>query len=129
MKLKEFDNSLLTLKDTREQAIKLNEKEIAEDSFIEEIKYQIFKQDYNAAIDLAKSFLTISKNNVLNAAVAFEIGKLYNILNNYNDAIVYFQKVKDYSPTYDIKFNSLIELEKITGKSGKMIKHLKYLLN
>lgn len=124
MKLKEFDNSLLTLKDTREQAIKLNEKEIAEDSFIEEIKYQIFKQDYNAAIDLAKSFLTISKNNVLNAAVAFEIGKLYNILNNYNDAIVYFQKVKDYSPTYDIKFNSLIELGKDHREIGENDKAL-----
>ena len=118
MRLKDFENSLTTLKDTREVAIKLNEKEIAEDSFIEEIKYQLFKEDYNAAIDLAKSFLTISKNDVINASVAFEIGKLYNMLNDYNDAVVYFQKVKDYSATYDQKFNAMIEQGKDFGEMG-----------
>jgi TolA-binding protein len=124
MRLKDFDNSLTTLKDTREEAIKQNEREIAQNTFIEEIRYQIFKKDYSASIDLAKGFLIISKNDVLNAEVAFEIGKLYNKLNDYNDAIVYFKKVSDYSPTYDLKFNSLIEQGKVLREIGENDKAL-----
>jgi tetratricopeptide (TPR) repeat protein len=124
MRLKDFDNGLITLKDTREEAIKQNEREIAQNTYIEEIRYQIFKKDFSTSIDLAKGFLTISKNNVLNAEVAFEIGKLYNKLNEYNDAIVYFKKVSDYSPTYNLKFSSLIEQGKVLRDIGEYDKAL-----
>jgi tetratricopeptide (TPR) repeat protein len=124
MRLKEFDNSLATLKETRETAIKQGETEIAQDSYIEEIRYQIFKLDYPAAIDLAKNFLTISKDDELNSEVAFEIGKLYNKLNDYNNAIVYYRKVRDYSPTYNLRYSSLIEEGKALREIGQNDKAL-----
>lgn len=124
MRLKEFENSLSTLKDTREMAIKQGETEVAQDSYIEEIRYQIFKLDYPAAIDLAKNFLTISKDDELNSEVAFEIGKLYNKLNDYNNAVVYYRKVRDYSPTYAFKYNSLIEEGKALREIGQNDKAL-----
>jgi tetratricopeptide (TPR) repeat protein len=124
MKLKDFDNSLTTLKDTREEAIKQGEREIAQNCFIEEIRYQVFKKDYSASINLAKSFLTVSKNDVLNAAVAFEIGKLYSTLNDNDNAIAYFKKVTDYSPTYDLRFNSLMQQGKALRGIGQNDKAL-----
>ena len=119
MRLKEFDNSIKTLKDVRDAAINQGEREIAQDSYIEEIRYQIYIQDYSTAIELAKNFLNISKDDELNAVVAFEIGKLYNKINDYSDAVVYYKKVSDYSPTYDLKFNSLMEEGRALREMGE----------
>lgn len=112
MRLRQFSEGLATLKDVREKALKDDERSIVEDAFIEEIKYKIIQQDYAGAIDLTNQFLSVSKNSEVNAEVSFELGKLYERVQDNKNAIKAFENVSKYSPTFEIQFNALLALGK-----------------
>jgi TolA-binding protein len=52
------------------------------------------------------------------------MGKLYNLLNDPQNAILAFQQVLDYSPSYDIEFNARLELGKAYREAGQPEKAL-----
>ncbi len=125
MRLKDFDNGLTMLKSVQATATKNNDRKIAQDAFVEEIKYDIFQNNYTAAIDLSNQLINISDDAKVQAEVAYEMGRLYNKMNDPQNAINSFEKVTNYSPTYDIQFNSQIELGKTLRKTGQNDKALK----
>ena len=118
MRLKEYNNALATLEDVNATAAKENKKTIEQDVLIEEIKYRISQNDYNRAITLADNLLKVSGDNTIKAEVAYEMGKLYNLVGDPANAIKSFQKVTDYSPSYGTEFNSLVELGKTLRQNG-----------
>lgn len=124
MRMKQFDDGLATLEDVKSTAEKEKERTIAQDALIEEIKYRISQKDYNNAITLASSLLKVSNDDAIRAEVAYEMGKLYNLVGDPSNAISSFEKVTDYSPTYGTEFNSLIELGKTLRKNGQNQKAL-----
>jgi TolA-binding protein len=124
MKLKNYDDALSTLEKVRKQGIDEGKHDIVVDSYIEEIKYKLTQQDYSGAITLSKELLTVSKNDEINAEVVYEMGKLYNLLNDPQNAILAFQQVLDYSPSYDIEFNARLELGKAYREAGQPEKAL-----
>jgi TolA-binding protein len=111
--LKDYEDALTTLKTVRKEAIKEDEKQIVQDSFIEEIKYNIAQDNYPDAISLAGEFLKYSDDDKINAQIAYEMGILYEESDSLKQAIASFKKVQDYSPTYETLFNSRIELGKV----------------
>ena len=124
MKLKNYDDALSTLEKVRKQGIDEGKHDIVVDAYIEEIKYKLTQQDYSGAITLSKELLTVSKNDEINAEVVYEMGKLYNLLNDPQNAILAFQQVLDYSPSYDIEFNARLELGKAYREAGQPEKAL-----
>ena len=124
MKLKNYDDALSMLETVRKQGIDEGKDKIVVDAYIEEIKYKLTQQDYSGAISLSKELLTVSKNDEINAEVVYEMGKLYNLLNDPQNAIIAFQKVFDYSPSYDIEFNARLELGKAYREAGQPEKAL-----
>jgi tetratricopeptide (TPR) repeat protein len=112
LKLKDYDDALQTLDEVRKEAADKGEDDVVRDTYIEEIRYYISKEDYSGAIDFANQFLTISKDGDINAEVEYAIGRLYEILNDYNNAVTAFKHVFDYSPSYAVEFNTKMELGK-----------------
>ncbi len=119
MRMKEYTNAMATLEDVRATAKKENKKDIEQDVLIQEIKYRISQKDYNRAITLADNLLKVSDDNSIKAEVAYEMGKLYNLVGDPANAIKSFEKVTDYSPTYGTEFNSLIELGKTLRQNSE----------
>ncbi len=124
MRMKEYTNALATLEDVRATAEKENKKSIQQDVLIQEIKYRISQKDYNRAITLADNLLKVSDDNTIKAEVAYEMGKLYNLVGDPDNAIKSFEKVTDYSPTYGTEFNSLTELGKTLRQNNENQKAL-----
>ena len=112
IKLKNYDDALTTLETVRKQGIDEGKSNIVVDAYIEEIKYKLIQQDYSGAISSSKELLNISKDDEINAEIVYEMGKLYNLLNDPQNAILAFQQVFEYSPTYDIEFGAKLELGK-----------------
>ena len=124
IRLKDYDDGLTTLKTVRKDAIKDDKRQVAQDAFIEEIKYDISQTDYPDALNLAEEFLKYSKDDATNAEVAYEMGILYEQSDDLPNAIKSFERVKDYSPTYETLFNSQIELGKALRENSQYQKAL-----
>ena len=124
MRLKDSDDGLATLKSVRQTAIKDDQRKIAQDSYIEEIKYNISQTDYPDALNLAEEFLKYSKDDEINAEVAYEVGLLYEKANDLPNAIKSFERVNNYSPSYETLFNSRLELGKALRQNNQYQKAL-----
>ena len=118
LRLRQFDAALKTMDAVRDEAVSKKESDIYEDAYLEEIKYRVVTEDYDNAISLINEFLKVSANSEINAKVSFELGKLYSKQNSTQNAIVAFQNVSNYSPTYDVTLDTRIELAKALRKNG-----------
>jgi len=118
LRLRQFDAALKTMDAVRDEAVSKKESDIYEDAYLEEIKYRVVTEDYDIAISLINEFLKVSTNSEINAKVSFELGKLYSKQNSTQNAIVAFQNVFNYSPTYDVTLDTRIELAKALRKNG-----------
>ena len=127
MRLKDFKNALPALKSLREQAVEEGEDEIIKDAYVEEIVHLIILENYPSAISLINEFLEVSDNDEVNAEVMYELGKLYIKINDVNSAIASFEKVFDYSPSFNIELNSKIELTSALRKTEENEKALSIL--
>jgi len=118
MQLKEFSNGLTTLNSVREEAIKKGRDDITRDSYVEEIKYRITQNDYPGAIDLLKNFLSVAGNGETKAEVVYETATLYLKLGDLSSAIKNYELVQNYSPTFDVLYNTEINLGEVLRSSG-----------
>lgn len=119
MRLKDYENGLASLQSVRDKALEEGEDDLFLNSFIEETVYRITKEEFPAAISLSESFILNSDDDEINAEVVYELGKLYNKVNDNSNAIASFSKVFDFSPSFDIEMEAKIELAKALGKENR----------
>lgn len=124
LKLKNYDDALNTLDDVRKEGLAEGRNEIVSKAYIEEIKYYISKEDYSGAINFATEFLKHSDDGEINAEVEYEIGVLYNQLNDDQNAILAFNKVFDYSPSFDVELKARLALGEALRDGGQPQKAL-----
>ena len=124
IRLKKYDEALSVLEAVRKQGVDEGRNEIIADAYIEEIKYKLIQLDYTGAISLSKELLNFSKNSERNADIVYETGKLYNLLNDPENAILSFQKVFEFSPSFETEFGAKLELGKAYREDGKPEKAL-----
>lgn len=110
MRLKSYDKGLATLDQVKKEALKEDENQFVREAYIEEIKYKLLQEDNEGAISLCNDFLKVSDDDQLNADVQYEVGLLYQKIDDTKNAIAAFQKVNDYSPTFDTKFDAMLQL-------------------
>jgi TolA-binding protein len=119
LKLRNYDDAIKILEDVRKQAADQDRQNVLKETYIEEIKYRISTEDYAGAISLLQDFLKSSGDGEVNAQIAFEMGKLYLEQQDLQNAVASFQKVFDYSPTYDLEFQAKINLAESLRGIGK----------
>jgi TolA-binding protein len=124
MRMRQFDAAMKTLNDVKDEAVSKKESNIYEDAYLEQIKYRVITEDYDLAISLINEFLKVSTTDEISGQVSFELGKLYFKQSDTGNAIVAFQNVFNYSPSYDLTLNTRIELSKALRKSGNPKKAL-----
>jgi tetratricopeptide (TPR) repeat protein len=119
MKLRDYENALATLKSLRTEE-KEAEEEIIRDSYAEEIKFRILREEYLPAVELLKEFLNRTENDEVIAEIYFELGNLYASLNQMNDAVASYEAVYNYSPPYEVEFQTRVELGKALRETGRV---------
>jgi len=119
MKLRDYENALSTLSSLRTDETDAEEK-IIRDSYAEEIKFRISREEYLPAVELLKEFLNRTENDEVIAEIYFELGNLYASLDQMNDAISSYREVYNYSPRYEVEFQTRVELGKALRETGKL---------
>jgi tetratricopeptide (TPR) repeat protein len=109
MRLRDYENALSTLRNVREEAMEKGEDEFVKESFVEEIVYRITQENYAQAIEISNRFLEVSDDNSIKAEVYYELGLLYKKVDDTENALASFEKVFDYSPSYEIELQSRLE--------------------
>jgi len=120
IQLKDYESALTILGEVREQAIEEEREDILKDAYIEEIVYRISREDYLQAVSLSNQFLEITDDDDIKAEVLYEIGKLYNRINEPENAVTAFEKVLGYNPLYEIELGAKLELGKTLRSVGKL---------
>jgi TolA-binding protein len=110
MRLRNYADGLVQLKEVRDIAIEEDEEEIIEQAYIEEIVYRKTIEDIPAAIQVANEFLEISENETINAELWYEVGNLNMQISDIQSAVVAFENVFEHSPSYDLEVSANLKL-------------------
>ncbi len=119
MRLRNFEDGLVILREVRTIAIDDDEEKIMEDSFIEEIVYRKTIGDIPAAILVANEFLEISDNDEIKAEVWYEVGNLNTQIEDIENAVVAYENVFEYSPTYELEVSAYLKLGNALREIGE----------
>lgn len=129
--LRDFEAALQTLDEVKTQALDEEEEDIYIEAFISEIRYLMYKENFDAAVNACENLLENSSDDNLNAEIAYEMGKIYLELNDLEKAAYAFERVADYSPTFEVEFQSKLELARLfynlesTDKGIQVLEDLK----
>ncbi len=120
LQLHDFDEGLKLIDEVKTESLNESNDALFNDASITKISFLIFREENNAAIEECKDFLSKSKDDEISALVAYQMGKIYLLLDDTENAFQAFSSVSKYSPTVDVDFKSRFE-------SAKLLKSLKRL--
>ena len=112
LQLRNFDEGVQILDKVAQDAIKYDDNDIFDEAVIKQIAFMIYKERYAEAIDKCNNFLQNSKDKEVNAQVAYELGKFYYKNSDYQNAAAAFKSVDNYSPTFEVAYESKLEYAK-----------------
>lgn len=124
LKLRNFNKGLEILSKAKEEAIKKEEYGILTEIYKTKIGYLLAAEKNDEAISLAEEFLKIDIDDELKAEIQYEIGLLYKKNNDFKNALIAFKNVLNYSPTFEVEFNSKFELAIMEKENGNIDKSL-----
>ena len=118
MRLRNYVDGLVVLKEVRDIAIEEDEEPIMEEAFIEEIVYRKTIGDIPAAILTANEFLEISDNDEINGELWYEVGNLNMEIDDLENAVFAYENVFEYSPDYELEVSAMLKLGRAYRESG-----------
>lgn len=118
LQLHDFDEGLKLIDEVKTESLDEGNDALFNDASITKISFLIFREENNAAIEECKDYLNKSKDDEICALVSYQMGRIYQLLNDSENAFQAFSSVSKYSPTVDIDFKSRFE-------SAKLLKSLK----
>lgn len=127
LQMRRFDIGIEKLNMVKLEAEKIENEELLYDAYLTEVRYLNYRENYNEAIKVVKKLLEVSDSDEVNAELAFEMGKLYLKLDDLENAAASFELVDEYSPTFDIQFESSLELAKVQKQLGYIEESLEIL--
>jgi tetratricopeptide (TPR) repeat protein len=122
--LKEDADALKAIEQIRKTSVEQGNDKIINGSYVEEIKYYLRKENYTRAISLATEFAEVYDDNSTRAEIYFELGKLYTLVSDNENAILAYQKVFDYSPDFDLEIEATIRYSDALREGGQYEKAL-----
>jgi TolA-binding protein len=118
MRLKEHTTALAQFESVRKKAIEDGDDETIKEAFVEEIIYRTENEELQTSIALCNELLKVSGDDELNAEVVFELGKLYKKVSEPENAAAAFERIFDYSPSYETELGARLELGKSLREGG-----------
>ncbi|MBU0559477.1 MAG: tetratricopeptide repeat protein [Bacteroidetes bacterium] len=130
LQLRNFERGVQILEAVRKKAISEEEIEIAVQSYLAHIRFTLYRENYTQSILLVNELLNISESDELNAEISYELGNLYYLNENLAAAADAYLNVQNYSPDFDVDFNSRLEFAKVKrelGANDESLEILEYL--
>ncbi|MFZ2324749.1 MAG: tetratricopeptide repeat protein [Ignavibacteriaceae bacterium] len=122
--LKENSEASKLIEQVRLKAIEEEYDPLIRESYIEEIKYWLREENYTRTISLANEFVDVYDDNTTRAQVYFELGKLYSLTNDNDNAIIAYENALDNSPDFDLEITATINYAEVLREAGQYEKAL-----
>lgn len=122
--LRENVQALKLMEQVRTKSVEEGYDELIKDSFVEEIKYYLREKNYPEAIKLANEFAEVYDDSEVRARVYYEVGKMYTLTGDKENAIIAFEKSLDNSPDFDLEISATIKYADALREAGQYEKAL-----
>jgi TolA-binding protein len=122
--LKEITKALELIEQVRAKGIEEGYNLIIKESYVHEIKYRLREKDYTKAISLATEFAEVYNDDLIRAQIYYELGNLYTLIGEKENAITAYEKVFDYSPDFDLEVSTTIKYANALRNAGQTQKAL-----
>ncbi len=119
LQLRSFDDGMAMLDTVKIKALERDETDVLTEAYRTQIAYLLSKEEFNQAEALINEMLEIVDDDELRAEVAYSLGKIYLELEKLDKAAEAFLSVENYSPTFEIDFESKLEYAKVKRKMGE----------
>ncbi len=120
LQLRNFDDGYAVLETVKNEAEKSEEEDIADEALITMIRFKLYRDAYADAISLIEELLKISSSDELNAEISYQLGRIYLKMGDNKNALAAFERVQTFDPTFDIEFNSFLEIAKLKKELGSV---------
>ena len=122
--LREITRALELIEQVRAKGIEEGYNLIIKESYVHEIKYRLREKDYTKAISLATEFADVYNDDLIRAQIYYELGNLYTLIGEKENAITAYEKVFDYSPDFDLEVSATIKYANALRNAGQTQKAL-----
>lgn len=119
MQKREFEEGLTILDNLKEKALEEDEPEIFDAVMITEISYQIYRENFETAISSCTKLIETTENKELISETYFKLGQLYTTLEDYENALMAFMQVNEFSPSVELEFQSQLQYSKVLSALNK----------
>ncbi len=117
LQMRNFQAGLEHLNQVKTLALKNEDENILFQVYVSEISYLIYREEYSKAVTKIEELANQNLEDEVKSEVTYELGMLYISLENYEKAVVAFERVDEGEPNFEIEFKSKLEY-------AKAIKHL-----
>lgn len=122
--MREFTEGLSILDVVRKKSVEEDYEKLIKESYVQEIKYRIKEEDYDLAINLANEFAEVYDDDVVRAQIYYELGNLYLLNKDNENAIVAYEKVFENEPDFDLQVAARIKYANALRSAGQNEKAL-----
>jgi len=120
LQLRNFEEGLKLIEEVKKAALADEDYELFEKASITKIAFFLFREEYKNAVDECNSFLNNAEDDETVALIYYQLGKIYLILDDKEKALESFAKVLEYSPSFDVEFESRIEYARLLRDLGRV---------
>ena len=127
LQMRRFDEGIRILNSVKDAAEKDENEDLLFEVYLTEVRFMNYREDYSDAVYGVKNLLEVSPSDEMSAELAFEMGKLYLKQNDLENAGASFALVDEYSPSFEVQFESALEYAKIQKQLGNIDESLEIL--
>lgn len=113
LQLREFEIGTKLLDEVKVKALEIEDDELFNEAVITKISFYLFREEYSNAITEANNYLEHTDDDEMRALVYFQLGNIYQKINENDLALESYKKVLDYSPTFETEYRSRLEYAKL----------------
>lgn len=117
LQMRKFTVALEHLSKVKSLATKEKNTDVFFQASVAEISYLIYREEFSKAVDKIEGLIKQDLDDEVKSEVTYELGMLYISLEDYEKAVVAFERVEEGDPNFEIEFKSKFEY-------AKAIKHL-----
>lgn len=124
MESRNFTEALTLLDIVRKKSVEEDYESLIKESYVQEIKYRIKEEDYPLAISLASEFAEVYDDDVVRAQIYYELGNLYSLNKDSENAIKAYEQVFENEPDFDLEIAATIKYANVLREAGQTEKAL-----
>lgn len=118
LQMREFDEGLEILESVKEKSLLVENDDIYNEATIRQISYWIYREEYTNAIAMCEDLISSTDNDELISETLFKLGEIHVIIEDYDKALESYLLVNEYSPSFELEFESLIQAARVNYDIG-----------